>query len=142
MATKEEAERVESQGTAASESSKTAMIINFAVNILLGESMTKIWDMIEGLQVSYHLPLFKVKSSGNINAFNNFFSELGGFDFIDVTDYTQKYLYFPEMDAVTLNFQMAGFKSHLAIPNLGFLFYIFNAHFLLAPVARASSAPG
>jgi len=79
------------------------------------------------------MPLFKVKSSGNINAFNNFFSELGGFDFIDITDYTRKYLYFPEMDAVTLNFQMAGFESHLAIPNLGILFYILNAHIMLAP---------
>jgi len=65
------------------------VITNFVVNILLGESMTKIWDMIEGLQVAYHLPLFNVKSSGNINAFNNFFSELGGFDFIDVNDWTQ-----------------------------------------------------
>ena len=101
---------MESQGTAASESSKTIVITNFVVNILLGESMAKVWDMLEGLQVVHHLPLFKVKSPGNVNAFNNFFSELGGFDLIDVTDYTQQYLlYFPEMDALTLNFQMAGF---------------------------------
>ena len=29
---------------------------------------------------------------------------------------------------------MAGFESHLVIPNLGFLFYILTAHILLAPV--------
>jgi len=49
MGSKEEAERVGSQGTAASESSKYSVVVNFVVNILLGESMTKIWDMIEGL---------------------------------------------------------------------------------------------
>ena len=80
------------------------MITNVVVNILLGESMTKVWDMLEGLQVVYHLPLFKVKSPGNVNTFNSFFKELGGFDLIDVTDFTQKYLYFPEKDALTLNF--------------------------------------
>ena len=89
--------------------------------------------MIEGLQVAYHLPLFKVHSPGNVNAFNNFFEEIGGFDFIDVTDFTQQYVYFPEIDAVTLNFQMAGFDSNLVIPNLGFKSYLFIAHFLLAP---------
>ena len=133
MASKEEAERVELQGTTASESSKTVMITNLVVNILLGESMTKVWDMLEGLQVIYHLPLFKVKSPGNVNAFNNFFSEVGGFDYVEVVDYTRYYLYFPETDAVTLNFQMAGYESHFAISNLGFLFYIFAAHFVLAP---------
>ena len=49
MASKEEAEQVELQGTTASESSKTVMITNFVVNILLGESMHKVWDMLEGL---------------------------------------------------------------------------------------------
>ena len=29
---------------------------------------------------------------------------------------------------------MAGYESHFAISNLGFLFYIFSAHFLLVPV--------
>jgi len=80
------------------------MITNVLANILLGESMTKVWDMLEGLQVVYHLPLFKVKSPGNVNTFNSFFSEIGGFNFVDVVDYTQYYLYLPETDALTLNF--------------------------------------
>ena len=104
MRSQEEAEQVKSQGTTASESSKGSIISNFVVNILLAGSMNKIWDMIEGLQIAYHLPLFRVKSPGNVNMFNSFFSEIGGFDIVDVEDVTQELVYFPEMDAVSLNF--------------------------------------
>ena len=133
MGSQEEAKQVESQGTTANESTKSSIISNFAVNILLAGSMDKIWDMIEGLQVAYHLPLFKVKSPGNVNAFNNFFSDIGGFDLVDVKDFTQEYLYFPELDAVSLNFSNAGFGSTLVISNLGMLFYMFMGHFMLIP---------
>ena len=104
MRSQEEAEQVKSQGTTASESSIGSIISNFIVNTLLAGSMNKIWDMIEGLQIAYHLPLFKVKSPGSVNMFNNFFSEIGGGDVVDVEDYNQEIVYFPEMDAVSLNF--------------------------------------
>ena len=62
--------------------------MNVVVNVLLGDSINKVWDMVEGLQVAYHLPLFAVKSTGNVNAFNNYFAELAGFKLFDVSVYT------------------------------------------------------
>ena len=60
--------------------------------------------MIEGLQVVSHMPLFKIKSPGNVNAFNAFFAEIANFNVIDVSEYTEMMGYMPEMDAISLNF--------------------------------------
>ena len=75
-----------------------------------------------------------MKSPGNVNAFNNFFSEIGGFDFIDISSYTKELMYFPEMDALSLNFQNAGFADALVISNMGFLFYILLGHVFAIPL--------
>ena len=71
--------------------------------------------MIEGLQIAYHLPLFKVKTPGNVQAFNAFFSEIGGFDFVDVDILNDKLFYWPELDAININFQSMDFGSTLVI---------------------------
>ena len=92
--------------------------------------------------MAYHMPLFKVKSPGNVNAFNNFFAEIGGFNFIDIESYTREFMYFPEMDALSLNFQNAGFGDALVISNMGFLFYIVLAHILAVPLVLLLHACG
>ena len=50
------------------------------------------------------MPLFKIKSPGNVNAFNEFFSEISSFKVMDTDKFTADFLYFPEMDAMSLNF--------------------------------------
>ena len=61
--------------------------------------------MINGLQVVNHMPLFKVKSPGNVNAFNEFFSGIAKFKLIDTKALTQETgIYVPEMDALSLNY--------------------------------------
>ena len=60
--------------------------------------------MIEGLQVVVHMPLFKIKTPGNVNAFTAFFAELANFNVVDTSSVTDQMLYFPEMDAINLNF--------------------------------------
>ena len=60
--------------------------------------------MIEGLQIVCHMGLFKMKSPGNVNAFNEFFAELASFNVIDTATVTNDFFYFPEMDAISLNF--------------------------------------
>ena len=60
--------------------------------------------MIEGLQVVCHMGLFKMKSPGNVNAFNEFFAELASFNVIETSSVTNDVFYFPEMDAISLNF--------------------------------------
>ena len=50
------------------------------------------------------MPLFKLKSPGNVNAFIDFFSELTKFEIIDTASMADGWFYFPEMDAIGLNF--------------------------------------
>ena len=83
--------------------------------------------MINGLQVVCHLPFFNVKTPGNVNTFNEFFAEIGSFNLIDTEDLDSLLFYFPEMDAISLNFQDAGFMNYFMIPALGTLLYILVA---------------
>ena len=50
------------------------------------------------------MSLFKIKSPGNVNAFVAFLSELASFNVVDTSGMTNEFLYFPEMDAISLNF--------------------------------------
>ena len=50
------------------------------------------------------MPLFKIKSPGNVNAFNEFFSEISSFKVMETEEVTNGLLYFPEMDPISLNF--------------------------------------
>ena len=81
-----------------------------------------------------HLPLLKVKSPGNVNAFNNFFTEIGSFQLIDTESFRESLIYLPEMDAFSLNFQNAGFRNAFVISNTGLLFYMFLAHLIFLPL--------
>ena len=130
-----EAQQVADQGGAAGSSSKASVGSNLAVNLVMAGSLSKVWQMIEGLQVVNHMPLFKVKSPGNVNAFNEFMSEIAKFDLIDAKELTLSTgIYIPEMDAVSLNFQNAGFDTSLAIPSLGTLFYMLFTLIILVVV--------
>ena len=73
------------------------------------------------------MPFFSVKTPGNVNTFNEFFTEIGSFNLIDTEDLDSLLFYFPEMDAISLNFQDAGFMNNFMIPALGFLLYIMMA---------------
>lgn len=81
--------------------------------------------MINGLQVVSHMPLFKIKSPGNVNTFNAFFAEIATFNVVETSSVSESFIYWPEMDAISLNFQDAGYDSPLIIPQLGTLFYVF-----------------
>ena len=74
------------------------------------------------------MPLFKVKSPGNVNAFNEFMSEIAKFEIVDTNALTlEAGIYVPEMDSFSLNYQNAGFDTSLAIPCLGTLALILFA---------------
>ena len=50
------------------------------------------------------MPLFKVKSPGNVNSFATFFAEIAKIDLIDTSEYTEGLIYIPELDSFSLNF--------------------------------------
>lgn len=78
------------------------------------------------------MPLFKVKSPGNVNTFNEFFAEIATFNVIETQAVSDSVIYWPEMDSFSLNFQNAGYDTPLVIPSLGTLFYIFLGMICLA----------
>ena len=144
IASLEQAEKINESGSAAGSGSKASVGSNVVVNVLLSGSLSQVWAMIEGLQVVCHMGLFKMKSPGNVNAFNEFFAELASFNVIDTDTVTNDFFYFPEMDAISLNFQNAGFDTNLLVPSLGTLFYIIVGqislvfvHMLLYLLAKA-----
>ena len=91
--------------------------------------------MINGLQVVNHMPLFKIKSPGNVNAFNEFMSDISKFEIVDTHALTlDAGIYVPEMDSLSLNYQNAGYDTTLAIPCLGTMFLILIAQTILVIV--------
>ena len=92
------------------------------------------------------MPLFKVKSPGNVNAFNEFFTDTANFEVKEINAVSNGLFYIPEEDPVSLNFQNAGHESYMAITNLGLKFYMMLAwlamiviHFLLYLLSKAIS---
>ena len=149
IASLEQAAKINDSGSAAGSSSKASVGSNVVVNVLLSGSLSQVWAMIEGLQVVCHMGLFKMKSPGNVNAFNEFFAELASFNVVDTATVTNDFFYFPEMDAISLNFQNAGYDTNLLVPSLGTLFYIIVGqtslvfvHMLLYLLAKAIPKTG
>ena len=135
MGSAAEAKQVQDQGDTAGSSSKASIGSNLVVNILMSGSMSQVWQMINGLQVVNHMPLFKIKSPGNINAFNDFFSEIAKFEIVDTNALTlEAGIYVPEMDSISLNYQNAGYDTTIAIPCLGTLVLIIFAQTIIVAV--------
>lgn len=143
MKSEKEVQQVDSAQGAAGGSSKTSIVTNFIVNLLLSGSMSQLWGMINGLQIVAYMPLFKVKVPGNASAFNNAFKEMAEFEVFDTSEATSEMMYFPEDDPLSLSLQQQGIDTTLMIPGMGSIFYIligylalFILHFLLFLCAK------
>ena len=117
--------------------------INFLVSLLTSNSLSQVWGLIEGVQVTVALPLFDVKTPGNVQTFLEGLENLASFDLIPES-YTQWWMFIPESEALSLNFQQAGYDTELLIPNLGTLFYLlvfqlclYGLHFIMLIIARS-----
>ena len=60
--------------------------------------------MINGLQIVNAMPLFNIKSPGNVNAFNNYVSEISNLQIIDTSALYFPQIYIPEMDSLSVNY--------------------------------------
>ena len=60
--------------------------------------------MVSPLQVVTNMPLFDVKSPGNVNTFNKYFGVVANFKVVDPNDLTEEITYVPEIEPVSLNF--------------------------------------
>ena len=77
------------------------------------------------------MPLFKVKSPGNVNAFAEFMASLASVELIDTQSLKESLTYIPEIDGFSLNFQTAGFQSTLVLANLGTMLLMFFKQFII-----------
>ena len=78
------------------------------------------------------MPLFKIKSPGNVNAFNDFFSDIAKFQLVDTKALTlDAGIYIPEMDSLSLNYQNAGYDTTLSLPCLGTIVLVLFAQIVL-----------
>ena len=133
IASQGEAEQVEQNANVASSASTSAAGFNLFVQILLAGSLHNLWEMINGLQVVENLPLFHVKTPGNVSSFMEKFENLTDFDFFDLKKVTRSIMYFPEVDAHSINFLDAGIDSTYLIVLFGaFYYYLFGLLLLVA----------
>ena len=129
MATKEEAEAVESTGTASGDSTKAILGGNFILSVLIAGPLDQIWSLMNSLQVVMFVRLFNIKSPGNVNGFTDYFDEITSVKILDAEALLEDGFYVPEMDAFALNFQNGGFDSHLFLINASPMLLNFTLHF-------------
>ena len=72
--------------------------------ILLSSAMTRLYDLLNELQVVQLHRLFFAASPGNLNQFTAYFDSITSIQLIDTQAYVESHVYMPEMTPLTLNF--------------------------------------
>ena len=66
--------------------------------------MQDLWSILNSLQVTQLVSLFKVRTPGNLNAFNTHFGDATSVKVFDFDTFILHNIYTPEMIPVSLNF--------------------------------------
>ena len=131
IASEEEAATVDTTGEATGDSTTAIMASNFIMNGLLSGAMDQIWSVMNNLQITANIKLFKAKSPGNLNFFLEFFETVTQAKLMDTEELVTEYMYVPESESISINFQNAGYDSSLAILNASSFLINFALHFSL-----------
>ena len=83
------------------------------------------------MQLLTHVNLMNVKQPANSNRFLLYFIKLCTFELIP-TDGLMEYFDFPETGAYNINFQDTGYESVYAVSNLGLVYFIIHAQFVVS----------
>ena len=94
---------IQAGGEIAGDASTTMMTGNFIVNLMLGASLSHLWSMINGLQLSTHLPLFNLKFPSNATFLLRFLVDIANFDILPV-ETIWFFFDFPEKGSYNLSF--------------------------------------
>mmetsp|Transcript_30537 Transcript_30537/g.37619 ORF Transcript_30537/g.37619 Transcript_30537/m.37619 type:complete len:115 (-) Transcript_30537:458-802(-) len=78
-----EAEVVDTSGSSSSAATQSLMSSNFVLNVFFAGKMDQIWQLLNSLQVVELVGLFKIKSPGNMNEFNSFFTVITSVKIVD-----------------------------------------------------------
>ena len=66
--------------------------------------MSKIWSLIESLQIISLMRLYKTKTPGCVNSFSEYFDTVTSIEVFPSEDYVQEMYYIPEQEPYSLNF--------------------------------------
>ena len=105
-----------------------------ASNMLLATSLNQLWSMLNGLQLSTHMPLFQLNVPANASFFLDFLIEVATFDPLPV-EAIWAVLEFPEKGAYNDSFDSAGYNYSYSIENLGTAFVLIHIYLILALIS-------
>lgn len=115
---------------------------SLAINLLFGVSMSKLWAMINGLQVINHYPLFFLVAPYNLGIVQAAFRKITSFDF-ESEDFFKENVWLIGKEPMTPDYfhESAGYDSYLTQFSLGlpmYYFFICVLAIIMALLLRAS----
>ena len=78
-------EVTEGMGTA----TKTAIVGNFAVNLILSGAMNLLWGLLHAMQILAYLPLFNVMMPANAQYMFKIIIKIANFELIDIESFIE-----------------------------------------------------
>ena len=93
------------------------MVGNVLVATLISGAMTQVYSLLNSMQVSENIKLFNVKTPGNVSMFTDFFDDLTSIRPFDPAEHLESFIYFPEQDPYSINFQNAGYINSAFLYN-------------------------
>ena len=114
--------------------SLTVMTGNFVLSIILLASLNQLWTMLNGLQLTTHLPLFSLKFPSNAGFLLSFLISVATFDIMPIEGI---WFFFdlPERGSHNSSFQASGYEFKYIVENMGTCFFMTQIYFLLCIVA-------
>ena len=134
MKDEEEQKAVDAISAFSSDGTSSVMTIQFFLMILLSSGMTRLYDLLNELQVVELHRLFFAASPGNLNQFTDYFDSITSIQLIDTQSLVEQNIYMPEMTPLTLNFQVAGYDSSLLLANGQEMIVIHLVHLVAIPL--------
>ena len=86
-------------------------------------ALNHLWSMINGLQLSTHLPLFNLQFPANASFLVNFIIKIATFDILPI-EAIWAIFDFPQKGAYSLSFQSTGYEYIYLIENMGTCFFL------------------
>ena len=124
-------ESVEMAADSAVTFTSVTLVGNFFLNTLLSLSIQELISALNTMQLLTHVNLMNVKQPANSNRFLLYFIKLCTFELIP-TDGLMDYFDFPDTGALNINFQDTGYESIYAVSNLGLVYFIIHAYFVVS----------
>jgi len=103
---------------------------NMVINLLLQASISQLWQMLNGLQLTVHMPLFHLSFPANTNFFISFILTVANFEIIP-SDVVMMAFDFPDAEPFNEGFDSIGYGSMYPVENLGTSWLLMQIYLVL-----------